>query len=198
MGTQARAVGRPSRVDERSEQILSAMADVVARDGLTGTTLANVAAESGLQRTLVLHYFGNRDNLVRAFVTRTVAEYGSAMVAIEHASPSQIVDAVFTPGIYRDERDLAIWLDLVAHAAKDESIRADLQTLWRDVWLPAIDGRLTAFYPSASAEEIAAATYTLTVLFEGHWSLVAQDVPDTAATAAAKALAHRVVDGLGR
>ena len=42
------------------------MADVVARDGLADTTIAKVAEAAGLQRTLVLHYFRDREALMTA------------------------------------------------------------------------------------------------------------------------------------
>ncbi|MEZ5211628.1 TetR family transcriptional regulator [Gordonia sp. PP30] len=198
MSAAHRPVGRPDKTDERTAQILAAMAGVVARDGLTGATISKVAEAAGLRRTLVLHYFGNRDRLVDAFLTQTVAAYGTAMVNIDRLTTAQLIDAAFEPGIYHSDLDLAVWLDLVALAARDPAVRDRLHRLWRESWLPAIAGRIVAQIPGTDAARAHSVAYALVAVFEGHWSLVAQGVPTATDTAAAKSAAHALIGTLAR
>lgn len=151
-------------------EILRAMAQVVARDGLTGTSIATVATAAGLQRTLVLHYFGNRRGLVQSFVTEAVAAYGDRMLSGTDSGPIQErVDRLFEPGAYRQREDLVIWAELVAHAGRDSAIRANLADLWTNRWFPEIERQLAEAYPHAAPADIGRVAYGLTCLVEAHW-----------------------------
>ncbi len=48
-------IGRPSKAQERSYEILQAAVSVVAREGLEGITFAKVAEASGKQRSNTLN-----------------------------------------------------------------------------------------------------------------------------------------------
>ncbi len=61
---------RPSKVEERREQILDAFERCVVRSGIQGTTLEQVAQEAELPRSLVRHFIGNRDDMVAAVFER--------------------------------------------------------------------------------------------------------------------------------
>ena len=64
---------RPSKRDERREEILNAYGRCVARFGVEGATLERVAEEAGLARALIRHNIGNKDELLLAFVDHFVA-----------------------------------------------------------------------------------------------------------------------------
>src|SRR5438876_3126885 len=74
-----RAVGRPSLADERRPQILHAFESSVLKYGLEGSSLERIAAEAGVRRGLIRHYFGNRPELTQALIDgileRTIASY---------------------------------------------------------------------------------------------------------------------------
>ena len=87
-------VGRPSKVDERRATILLAMGFVVAQSGLANVTVAKIAEAAGLQRTLVLHYFHDRESLVDAYLDFVVGLYGDVQVtanATRAASTAQSI-----------------------------------------------------------------------------------------------------------
>ncbi len=65
---------RPSKKEERTEQILQAFQRCVARYGLEGSSLERVAEESGLQRSLVRHFVGNRNELIKLLALRVIEE----------------------------------------------------------------------------------------------------------------------------
>lgn len=62
----------PRTVDHHSRQreLADAACRVIARNGLAGTTLADVAAESGWSIGSMRHYFSNKDELITAALWR--------------------------------------------------------------------------------------------------------------------------------
>ncbi|MFN3007656.1 TetR/AcrR family transcriptional regulator [Mycolicibacterium wolinskyi] len=190
-------VGRPSKAPERIAEILRATAVVVAREGLASTTLSMVAAEAGLQRTLVLHYFGTRDGLLRAFVDEAVAAYGTGMLRADSDLPvSRRIEAMFAPGAYRSRDDLVVWNELVALAARDHQVRDRLRELWTGRWLPDLEQQLADEYPTAHREAIGAAAYGLACLFEAHWAFHLQDVTGPDREAHGRRVARAILAGL--
>lgn len=65
---------RPSVKKERTEEILQAFERCVAQYGVEGSTLERLAEESSLQRSLIRHYMGNRDDLIKALLKRFLEE----------------------------------------------------------------------------------------------------------------------------
>ncbi|MEU5407800.1 TetR/AcrR family transcriptional regulator [Nocardia asteroides] len=170
-------VGRPSKAKERVAQILRAARSVVAAEGFSATTLSRVATAAGVQRTLVLHYFGNRDGLMQAFITDAVAAYGDAMLRLGADEPIEDrVARMFEPGAYTNRDDLVVWCELVALAARDSLVRRRLTELWTQRWLPALELQLADTYPGAAPAQIAGTAYALACLFEAHWAFHLQGV----------------------
>jgi AcrR family transcriptional regulator len=62
----------PKEVDHpaRRRELADAACAVIARNGLAGTTLADVAAESGWSIGSIRHYFANKDELVASALWR--------------------------------------------------------------------------------------------------------------------------------
>jgi AcrR family transcriptional regulator len=61
--------GRPSNRDERYAQVMQALVRCVARFGLEGASLTQIAAEAGLSRPLIRHHLGNREDMIAALQT---------------------------------------------------------------------------------------------------------------------------------
>lgn len=190
-------VGRPSKATERIGQILRAARSVVAADGFAGTTLSRVASAAGVQRTLVLHYFGSREGLMQAFVTEAVAEYGDALVSLgAEGTVEERVTRMFTPGVYESRDDLVVWSELAAVAAREQLVRDRLRELWTRRWLPGIEQRLAADFPAAAPERIAATAYAVACLFEAHWAFQLQGVDDPVRAEQARAAVLALLEGL--
>ncbi|MFE9094505.1 TetR family transcriptional regulator [Streptomyces sp. NPDC007264] len=173
------------------------MAVAVARNGLAGTTIADVAAAAGLQRTLVLHYFRDRDELVTAFIDEAVASYGERMLGEEDGDIDEQVERLFEPGAYQRQEDLVIWTELVALAARDADVRRRLHQVWTGQWLPHAELRLRAAHPTASPEQVAATAYALACLVEAHWAFQMQGVTDPTRRRQAQAAARTLLARLG-
>ena len=73
---------RPSIAAERREEILQAFEVCALRKGLEATTLADVADEAGLPRSLVRHFMGNRAEMVSGLIERMMER---AIAAVEQA-----------------------------------------------------------------------------------------------------------------
>ncbi|WP_037067197.1 TetR/AcrR family transcriptional regulator [Pseudonocardia acaciae] len=190
-------VGRPSKAAERRAHILEAMAAEVAGHGLAEVTVAKVAQRAGLQRTLVFHYFGDRDALVRAFLDEVVGRYGETMVLGDPGAPFRDrLDLAFEPGFYQQREHLVVWTELVALAAREPSVRDRLLALWRDRWLPEVERQLRRERPHATPAQVGRTAYGLACLVEGHWALYLQGLDDPARARAARDAARTLVDAL--
>lgn len=83
-------VRQPSpRIREKRRQarrdILDAAQRVLAEQGVDSVTLASVAAELGMTKPALYHYFPSKDALVRALVTSLLAEEIEALIAAVEA-----------------------------------------------------------------------------------------------------------------
>lgn len=191
-------LGRPSKASERIAEILQATVHVVARDGMAGVTFAKVADAAGMQRTLVLHYFASREQLISAFIDHAVGAIGTEIL---HRRPKetplrQRIPEIFRPGTYRSREELVVWIELVALSARDSTVRQHMRNLWNERWLPDLEGQIAEAYPSAHNETVAASAYALACLFEAHWAFSLQNVVDETRQRQAERTALLILDNL--
>jgi AcrR family transcriptional regulator len=111
----------------RRPQILDATARVVARRGLTGLRLADVAEEAGVSIGTVQHYFGTREALLR----ETFAHVSN--LAVERWLREEqngadawtrlvgLVDIILDPATFRDR--WTRWMQFWAAYARDPKLR---------------------------------------------------------------------------
>lgn len=57
-------MARPSKTDERREQIIEATLQTIAERGISSTTLDKIADTAGMSRGHVRHFVGNREQLL--------------------------------------------------------------------------------------------------------------------------------------
>src|SRR5439155_19480326 len=67
--------------EEARRLILDTAQELIARNGPEGLRLQEIAAAAGISHPLILHHFGSREGLVRAFVHEAVAELRCRLVA---------------------------------------------------------------------------------------------------------------------
>lgn len=186
--------GRPSKANERIAEILAATTQVVAREGLSGATFAKIAAAAGMQRTLVLHYFGSRDELISAFIAHTMSAVGTEILRRHGARPlRESVAMFFEPGAYRTEEELIVWTELVAMSAREPEVRRHMHDLWTRRWLPELESQLAHEFPGTDSEQIATTAYALACLFEAHWAFSQQGVADDRRTHQAQSAAEQLL-----
>lgn len=67
--------------DERRAQIVRAAIAVVARLGFTGASTTLIAAEAGVSKGLLWHYFRNKDDLLKQAVVATLTSIQEELIA---------------------------------------------------------------------------------------------------------------------
>jgi AcrR family transcriptional regulator len=181
--------------------LIEATARCLAKFGLAGTSVRQVAAEAGVSPGLVRHHFEGMQDLVaetyRATGKQVAAVLGEAMAAAGPSAEARLrafIDASFRPPLL-DPDLLSVWLTFWSLTRTDPAIHAIHGKVYaeyrRDLeqMIKALAGEWNA------AIEIRAATLAFTALLDGLWLEHCLD-PTTFTAVEAAAIAHRWVDGL--
>src|SRR5690242_13453554 len=174
-------MGRPSMAAERTEQIMRATGRCLRKFGLAGTTLERVSEESGLSRSHVRHYVGNRDDLLRGFASWLYTGYESEFTgAVQKADPPAklpiVLDYLFGTGFLPISDDDTVIRELITAGITDERIRSIMQTQYLRA-VEAIEEALTAEYPDATAAKRRSAAYGLWCLALGNSTMAELQLP---------------------
>jgi AcrR family transcriptional regulator len=118
---------------------LAATAKVIARKGLTGLRLADVAEEAGLSVGTVQHYFGTRDALLMetfAFVSEQALDRWLAESdgADSWSGVVALVDLVIDPPTFRER--WTRWLQFWAAYSRDPKLRPRMGAAYEQWRLP--------------------------------------------------------------
>jgi AcrR family transcriptional regulator len=126
---------------DRRTGILDAAISIIARRGVRGLRVEQVAAEAGVAVSLIYYHFGNRIGLVRA--TLEHANERAAAFAVldgEERSGRELVEATllseFDDGDHVRETS-AVWGEVVGSAAFEPELREHLREA-SDAWLDLI------------------------------------------------------------
>jgi DNA-binding transcriptional regulator YbjK len=125
-------MARPKDQTARREHLIQATLRTIANHGLTGVTMASVAAEAGISPRLVAYYYSDLDDLVAA--THQVATeryYGARRRSIEDdTTPSVKLAQLMHSGLPRGEdRLLSQVLDEISVNALRSPMHSTLMTL---------------------------------------------------------------------
>jgi AcrR family transcriptional regulator len=122
---------------DRRQRILAAAADAIARNGITGMRVEEVAAAAGVSTPLLYYHFGNRTGLVNAAFEyaseqapstslRVASDTRSGYEALEDALLAELDDRASV-------RDYAIvWGDVSAAAVFDAELRPAVRRVTRE------------------------------------------------------------------
>ncbi|WP_421867034.1 TetR/AcrR family transcriptional regulator [Motiliproteus sp.] len=161
-------MGRPSKKAERLEQILQAFHSCVARYGLEGSTLERIAETSGLQRSLVRHFAGNRDDLVQQLADRVIQQSDLQWTALLDYLPEQrpipaLLDNLFDAESSDPEFVLVI-AALTFAAGNNPQLKAMMQQ-WMTGFSRDIEALLLKQYPNADKPRLEAVAFGLISLY---------------------------------
>ncbi len=82
---------RQTRTKVRSEQLLTAAARLMARDGADSVSMQALAAEAGVSVGLIYRYFGGKDDLLLAVICNVLDAFAATVpAAIEEAGPDPV------------------------------------------------------------------------------------------------------------
>ncbi|MET7942471.1 helix-turn-helix domain-containing protein [Streptomyces sp. NPDC005302] len=157
----------------RSTQILEAAARVIARRGVRGLRVEELAEEAGVSTALIYYHFKDRTGVLLKtleFISDRAERYTThADPDAEPLSPRQELDQT----LLLELQDTAVvrenssaWGELRASAVFDEVLREDLARATL-VWVQDVAALLGQVRPMASAAALAASAERLTALLEG-------------------------------
>ncbi|MFF9012358.1 TetR/AcrR family transcriptional regulator [Streptomyces sp. NPDC014870] len=157
----------------RSTQILEAAARVIARRGVRGLRVEELAEEAGVSTGLIYYHFKDRTGILRhtlEFINDRAERYTTVQEAdAEPLTPREELDQVLllelqdTPEVRENS---TAWGELRASAVFDPVLREDLARATL-VWVQEVAGLLGQVQPLTPAVTLAAAAERLTALLEG-------------------------------
>jgi AcrR family transcriptional regulator len=113
----------------QAEAIVEATLRCLGRDGFAGTSLQRIADEAGVQKRMVLYYYGDREQLfaaaVRRLGDRLLAQVAAAVEGLEE--PSDIVSAGFDrlwTNLVGDRALLVAYFGLISESVTNPDLRA--------------------------------------------------------------------------
>ncbi len=148
-------MARPSVKAERTEEILNAFTLCVARYGVEGTSLERIAEESGLRRSLLRYYIGNRDELVEAladrFVTRSDAWLEKLIASLPKTQPSAaLLELLFAP-FESDDPTVLVADALIMASANYPEVQKKMYA-WYDRFVAHLAQVLISEFPNCDTE----------------------------------------------
>ena len=107
--------------DMRRDELMEAAIVVIAKEGLHGATLSQIAAEAGMSTALVNHYFDSKEDLLEATMRRLSGRYRSEIMALMPANPTpaQRLRAIIEGSFQPDNMTLAsrkAWVQFLVNA----------------------------------------------------------------------------------
>jgi AcrR family transcriptional regulator len=119
--------------NRQADAVLEAAIRCLGREGYAGTSLQRIADEAGVQKRMVLYYFGSRERLMATALERLADRFlGDLQEAVGGLTdPAAVVDALFDAlsEQVRDRALLGAYFGLVAESATDQVLRETLDAL---------------------------------------------------------------------
>ncbi len=175
-------MSRPSIAAERTEQIMGATRACLLQYGLAGTTLERVALESGLSRSHVRYFVGNREDLLRLFADWLFVGFESGMDDLMSATEppqrlSAVIDYLFGTGFLPISDDDAAVRELITAGLNDEKLRDMLQSRYNQA-LGLIAGAVRDSIPGVTAKQARTLAYGIWSLALGNSTLAEIGLPE--------------------
>ena len=178
-----RGQGKPSRQDraiERRRSLIDAAIAVMAREGILGITMSDIAQEAGCSYGVVSFHFKSKDNLLLSALEFLVEEYDQVLQkALAGAAPDPasrllaMLDADFDPRIANAKR-VAVWTAFWAEAPRKAGYRercAELKQRYREISETLVGELVTAQEQAAAGASLDGKTIALGLdaMIDGFW-----------------------------
>lgn len=157
----------------RKTSIMEAAARVIARRGVRGLRVEELAAEAGVSTALIYYHFKDRTGILRQtleFINDRAERYTTEraadappLTAREELEQTLLLELQDTVEVRENS---TAWGELRASAVFDETLREDLARATR-VWVQEVAELLGLVRPMSSAVALAGAAERLTALLEG-------------------------------
>lgn len=160
---------------DRRQAILAGAARVIARRGVRGLRVADLATEAGVSTALIYYHFKDRPGILRhalAFIGDRADRYtatGDVETAASPSDPRQLLERTLLlefQDLPEVRENSTAWGELRAHAVFDPELRAELAAAGA-AWVAEVAGHLAELCPAAGPVAVTAAAERLTALLEG-------------------------------
>src|SRR5262245_16433058 len=174
-------MGRKDLTIKRRDTILDAMERCIAKYGMQGTTLTNIAAEARINRGLLHHYIGNRADLFQLMLERLIDRYQTSFGHYAATRPENnragiVIDYYFGAWFEMAPQDDAIILELLAESGRDPQIQKLLRNLYKG-FENMIAHELVVLYPDADDRNLHSVAYSLMLLAFAHATITWLGLP---------------------
>ena len=181
---------RPSLAPQRRAEILDAFEVCVMDLGLDRSSLDRIAERAGMNRQLVLHYFGSRAGVVEAAVARMVTEYRERMATrladFDEDERLEAIVAWMFLGDFCEPRSEILLGEIKAHAQRSTEFADLLRAAYGE-----LEGTLCELFakelPGAPARQRRETAFSLIALCFGAGDLLSLGFPRTRRQAAYRA-----------
>ncbi|MEM6774481.1 MAG: TetR/AcrR family transcriptional regulator [Pseudomonadota bacterium] len=192
-------MARPSKKNQRREEIIDAFERCVVRFGLEGSTLQRVADESGLARPLIHHNVGNRDDLLRALLERLERQGAATENAFRALLPDSgrcaaMIELLFDARYASGSHEVLLHQALLAAAQEQAPLRRLLLD-WHNGFVEQTEQELVAEYPQADSAVTRAVAVGIVALYLNADSM-APLASDSTLFRDSKRAAHRLLETL--
>ncbi|MER6250395.1 helix-turn-helix domain-containing protein [Streptomyces sp. NPDC001584] len=163
-------------MSDRRRAILEGAARVIARRGVRGLRVSDLAAEAGVSTALIYYHFKDRTGILRhalAFISDRADRYTGAADEVGAAPPAADPRRLLERILLLEFQDLpevrensTAWGELRAHTIFDPELRDELAAAGA-AWVEEVAGLLAAVCPAAPGAAVTAAAERLTALLEG-------------------------------
>jgi AcrR family transcriptional regulator len=167
-------MGRKSLAEERRAEILAAFERCIVRYGID-VSLERIAEEAGVQRSLIRHYLGNREEVVEQLIERIAAEYprdlAACLTAPQVGTAAQMLDYLFSETVAAPDWDTLI--TAVVSTAQDRFPQAKQHIVeMMQAIIALVAARLEAFFPQAPPELCYEVAYSVLCLVQTNESMI--------------------------
>ncbi|WP_328787720.1 MULTISPECIES: TetR/AcrR family transcriptional regulator [unclassified Streptomyces] len=163
-------------MSDRRRAILEGAARVIARRGVRGLRVSDLAAEAGVSTALIYYHFKDRTGILRhalAFISDRADRYTGAADEVGAPLPATDPRRLLERILLLEFQDLpevrensTAWGELRAHTIFDPELREEL-TAAGAAWVQEVSDLLAAACPAAPGAAVGAAAERLTALLEG-------------------------------
>jgi len=153
-------------MSERQKSILDAAVRVIARTGVRGLRVEQLAAEAGISTALIYYHFGDRAGLLRRtleHINDRAADYTDPSAAADTRAQLDLLLLHEMQDTEAVRTNSTAWGELRASAVFNDELREPLAESTR-VWVAEIADAIRRIHPEAPAAD---AAERLTALVEG-------------------------------
>jgi len=166
---------RKSMREQRTVEILEAFGRCLNKFGLEGVTLENIAEEANMQRSILRHYIGNREDIIDAYVNHVAVESVRQTRQILSQIPKKrrvhwFVDLLFDDKYISENRQAYISGMLVSSIERHPALR-DILLKSVDDFIEVIAEEIRDAYPEATEQQCWIVSNAVSALYINYESL---------------------------